>query len=278
MTDSGRDTIQLGDVGGDTASPDTAAEGSGPMGFYVTLRRGSGPGEEPRTAFLLGPYGTKDEAESKVWRGRKLAPTVDSRAAFDAYGVTTATMPPGAALPEGKLNALLADTERGERCWPTPEADTYLRRIRNQDKAGYAWAVWEALCLDEPPPAAPAGLSATAAQEVELRLAELVVAKRNPAPCQARFGPSAAYPAGGTCGQPATDHVRHGPQGHTYVPPEGGDQAGELAGAVNDPRATGPAAKVSMRAAPAIGGAKARRPARQRPGQQIQPPTRGRSQ
>ena len=69
-----------------------------------------------------------------MWRGRLLAPKVDGRAAFDAYGVTMVTMPPGAALPEGKLNALLAETERDERCWPTPEADTYLRRIRNQDK------------------------------------------------------------------------------------------------------------------------------------------------
>lgn len=215
----------------------TAATENGPVGFYVTLRRDTGPGREPRTAFLLGPYETKDQAEGKVWRGRMLAPKVDGWAAFDAYGVAKVTMPPGAALPEGKLNALLAETERDERCWPTPEADTYLRRIRNQDKAAHAWAVWEALCLAEPVPPRPAGLSARDAQSVEARLAELAAAKRNPAPCQARFGPSAAYPAGGTCGSPATDHIRHGPRGHTYVPPEGGDRAGELAGAVSDPRA-----------------------------------------
>ncbi len=133
-------------------------------------------------------------------------------------------------------HALLAETERDERCWPTPEADTYLRRIRNQDKAAHAWAVWEALCLAEPVPPRPAGLSAMAAQAVEVRLAELAAAKWNPAPCEARFGPSAAYPDGGTCGSPATDHIRHGPRGHTYVPPKGGDRAGELAGAVSDPR------------------------------------------
>jgi hypothetical protein len=213
----------------------TTATETGPVGFYVTLRRDTGPGREPRTACLLGPYDTKDQAEGKVWRGRMLAPKVDGRAAFDAYGVTKVTMQPGAALPEGKLNAMLADTEREERCWPTPEADTYLRRIRNQDKAAHAWAVWEALCLGEPVPARPAGLSAMAAQS---RLAELAAAKRNPAPCQARFGPSAAYPDGGTCGEPAADHIRHGPQGHSYVPPKGGDRAGELVGAVSGPRVT----------------------------------------
>jgi len=216
----------------------TTATETGPVGFYVTLRRKTGPGREPRTALLLGPYDTKDQAEGKVWRGRMLAPKADGRAAFDAYGVTKVTKQPGGELPEGKLNAMLADTERDERCWPTPEADTYLRRIRNQDKAAHAWAVWEALCLGEPVPARPAGLSAMAAQAVEVRLAELAAAKQNPAPCQARFGPSAAYPDGGTCGKPATDHIRHGPQGHSYVPPDGGDRAGELADAASGPRGT----------------------------------------
>ena len=218
----------------------TAATETGPAGFYVTLRRDTGPGREPRTAFLLGPYGTKDEAEGKVWRGRTLAPKADGRAASTPTASPRSPCSRAPRFPEGKLNAMLADTERGERCWPTPEADTYLRRIRNQDKAAHAWAVWEALCLDEPVPARPAGLSAMAAQAVELRLAELVTAKRNPAPCQARFGPSVLYPDGGTCGQPATDHIRHGPQGHSYVPPEEGGRAGELAGAVSGPHAAVP--------------------------------------
>jgi hypothetical protein len=221
----------------------TTSTETGPAGFCVTLRRDTGPGREPRTAFLLGPYATKDQAEGEVWRGRMLAPKVDGRAAFDAYGVTTVTMQPGGALPDGKLSAMLAETERDERCWLTAEADTYLRRIRNQGKAAHAWAaVWEALCLGEPVPARPAGLSAMAAQAVELRLAELAAAKRNPAPCQARFGPSAAYPDGGTCGKPAADHIRHGPLGHRYVPPEDPPQR-------SDPHNAATAATVNGRVA-----------------------------
>ncbi len=73
---------------------------SGPEGFYVTVKDG------PRTGILLGPYGSKDEAESHVRLGKTLAEQVNSRAIWYAYGVTRVVMQPGAELPQGKLNHL----------------------------------------------------------------------------------------------------------------------------------------------------------------------------
>jgi hypothetical protein len=186
------------------------------QGFYVSIERDQGRGREPRRGLLLGPYDTKDAAGALVWRGRQLAPRVDPRAEFDAYGVTRVQMKPGHPLPQGKLNATLAAEIRSERCEPTAEADTYLRRIRNPGKAGHAQAVWEALCLGEPLPARPAELSVMAAQAVELRLADLVKAKRDPAPCQARGADLAL------CGRPATD-PRHTRLGHPHQPPTNGE-------------------------------------------------------
>ena len=73
---------------------------TGPEGFYVTVKDG------PRTGILLGPYGSKSEAEGNVDLGRKLARQVNDRAIWYAYGVTRVVMLPGAALPIGKLNHL----------------------------------------------------------------------------------------------------------------------------------------------------------------------------
>lgn len=73
---------------------------NGPEGFYVTVKDG------PRTGILLGPYGSKDEAESHVRLGKRLAEQVNDRAIWYAYGVTRVMMQPGAELPQGKLNHL----------------------------------------------------------------------------------------------------------------------------------------------------------------------------
>lgn len=78
-----------------------ADQQSGPEGFYVTVKDG------PRTGVLLGPYDTKDEAESRVKDGKRLAESVNSRAFWYAYGVTRVVMQPGADLPAGKLNHLM---------------------------------------------------------------------------------------------------------------------------------------------------------------------------
>jgi hypothetical protein len=75
-------------------------EKTGPEGFYATMQRGS------RTAYLLGPYATKAEAEAHVGQSRQLAVDVDPFAAFDGFGVTRIVMKPGAQLPPGKLNGM----------------------------------------------------------------------------------------------------------------------------------------------------------------------------
>ena len=77
---------------------------SGAEGFYVSVKDG------PRSGMLLGPYGSKSEAEGKVTLGKRLAEQVNSRAIWYAYGVTRVVMQPGADLPAGKLNHL-ADAE-----------------------------------------------------------------------------------------------------------------------------------------------------------------------
>jgi len=73
-------------------------EASGPEGFYVTVKSGS------RTGYLLGPFGSKAEAEGNVDRGQRLARQVNDGADFYAYGVTRVVMQPGRELPKGKLN------------------------------------------------------------------------------------------------------------------------------------------------------------------------------
>ena len=73
---------------------------SGLEGFYVTVKDGA------RTGCLLGPFGSKEEAEGKVRLGKRLAEQVNSRAIWYAYGVTRMVMQPGAGLPQGKLNHL----------------------------------------------------------------------------------------------------------------------------------------------------------------------------
>ncbi len=49
-------------------------------GYYVTVRR------LQRTAWLLGPYETQEEAAAQVRRGRILASEVDPWMDFDAFG------------------------------------------------------------------------------------------------------------------------------------------------------------------------------------------------
>ena len=49
-------------------------------GYYVTMRRLG------RTAWLLGPYGTQEEAVEQVCRGRTPATEIDPWADFDAFG------------------------------------------------------------------------------------------------------------------------------------------------------------------------------------------------
>ena len=75
---------------------------SGPEGFYVTVKDGA------RTGVLLGPYGSRSDAEAHVDLGRRLAGQVNDRAVWYAYGVTRVVMRPGAELPVGKLNHLAA--------------------------------------------------------------------------------------------------------------------------------------------------------------------------
>lgn len=71
---------------------------AGAEGFYVTVKNGS------QTGLLLGPYGSKEEAEGNVDRGKRLARQVNDRADWYAYGVTRVVMQPGRELPKGKLN------------------------------------------------------------------------------------------------------------------------------------------------------------------------------
>ena len=79
-------------------APHMAQKTDAPIGFYVTIRRGS------RTGALLGPYPTHDDAQKNVIRARVTAEDIDSWAGFDAFGVTRVQMKPGASLPVGKLN------------------------------------------------------------------------------------------------------------------------------------------------------------------------------
>jgi hypothetical protein len=75
-----------------------SGEVAGPVGFYVTAKDGK------RTAYLLGPYDSKAEAEADVSLGAKLAERHDDRAHSFAYGTAKVTMRPGKPLPEGRLS------------------------------------------------------------------------------------------------------------------------------------------------------------------------------
>ena len=55
--------------------------------------------------WLLGPFATKDQAESMVYRGSILAHKVDPATAFDAFGVASRTP----AIGIGLLNGMLHD-------------------------------------------------------------------------------------------------------------------------------------------------------------------------
>lgn len=70
-------------------------------GFYVSALNDRG-----KSALLLGPFQTHEEALTQVDLGRRLAERVDYRAAWYAYG--TARMPEG-PFPAGKLNDLAAE-------------------------------------------------------------------------------------------------------------------------------------------------------------------------
>jgi hypothetical protein len=65
--------------------------------FYVTVRRNS------RSALLLGPFDTHDEALERVELGRRLAFEVDSFTAFDSFGTAKVT---GSDHKPGLLNEL----------------------------------------------------------------------------------------------------------------------------------------------------------------------------
>jgi hypothetical protein len=72
----------------DAPPPAPAAEVPAPEGeqkFYVTMLRDS------RVARLAGPFDTKEQAEAMVARAREVANEVDSRSAFDAFGVSGIT-------------------------------------------------------------------------------------------------------------------------------------------------------------------------------------------
>lgn len=74
--------------------------------FYVTLIRGR------RTARLLGPFGTREEAEGLVDKARILAGEVDPFTGFDAFGVSKWRLPEGATeWPQGRLNGMLRDLD-----------------------------------------------------------------------------------------------------------------------------------------------------------------------
>lgn len=76
--------------------PPGAHDEGEPGGFYVTMKRGA------RTAWLLGPYATHEEALGKVPAAKVLAGLADPGAHFDAFGTSRVK---GAVRPPGVLNA-----------------------------------------------------------------------------------------------------------------------------------------------------------------------------
>lgn len=68
------------------------------QGFYCTMIRGA------KTAWLAGPFASKEAAEAKVPAARNEAIDVDPFASFDAFGVTKLDSPNRPFLPAGVLN------------------------------------------------------------------------------------------------------------------------------------------------------------------------------
>lgn len=67
------------------------------IGFYVTMKRAE------RVAWLAGPYGSKEEAESHVREASDKAIKIDPRAHWDAFGVTRVERDGDVPLPLGVL-------------------------------------------------------------------------------------------------------------------------------------------------------------------------------
>lgn len=76
-------------------------------GFYATLRRETRQGT--KTAWLLGPFETKEAAEARVTDAARAAEDHDHWCAWDARGVSSITHEGAtlADLPAGRLNASL---------------------------------------------------------------------------------------------------------------------------------------------------------------------------
>lgn len=74
--------------------------------FYVTMKRET-QRHGTKTAWLLGPYATHEEALELVHTARGLAEEVDPRCVWDAFGTSSITMDVGGLgeFPQGKLNA-----------------------------------------------------------------------------------------------------------------------------------------------------------------------------
>lgn len=181
-----------------------------PGGFYVTVK------DAGRTGWLTGPYDTHGQALADVADVRRMTrDNSNGWSAFYAFGTSRVI---DGQRPPGRFNELLARWRaartRDAATWPTPEAATYMDRIRLPAKASYAEDLWDALCLGEPQPEPPAGLSAQHARQVRQRISELVTTKLSTAPCAAT-----SMTADGlrTCGQPG-QHVNHTRLGHDYRP------------------------------------------------------------
>ncbi len=71
------------------------------IGFYCTMIRGD------KTAWLAGPFETKEAAEAKVPAAREAAYEADPRSHFDAFGVAKLDCPNRPVLPLGVLNGKL---------------------------------------------------------------------------------------------------------------------------------------------------------------------------
>ena len=78
---------------------------SAQVGFYVTVRREGA--EKAKIGWLLGPYGSKEDAEAQVKPARDLAYEIDPRTHFDAFGVTRIERHSERPLPPGVLNGRL---------------------------------------------------------------------------------------------------------------------------------------------------------------------------
>ncbi|MDX3260771.1 hypothetical protein PV336_16240 [Streptomyces sp. MI02-2A] len=93
-------------------------EGAQEEGFYVTVR------DHNRAGFLLGPYTSKEDAESNVSRARRYAEDQLLEACFYEYGTARAVAKPGRSLPQGKLNDRIG-------LWDPQEADQTSGGVQN---------------------------------------------------------------------------------------------------------------------------------------------------